>query len=293
MKTRWNPRWTSTGRHGSEPRRGKLRARQRLALTAACLASGPILFAQTWDDVGPATGDPEAIGSYAAGCVIGAERLPPDGPGYQAVRPDRNRHYGHRNLVDYIERLAEQTQTAGLGLLPIGDMSQPRGGPMTSDHASHQVGLDVDIFFRLDLPRLPPDERGEDLELPSLVDYDGRRLDERFGEDQIELIRLAANDAGVERIFVSPLIKQAVCAREWPDRSFLRTIRPWYGHDDHLHVRLACPPESSDCIPQAAPPPGDGCGAELASWLETGLIPTPASGARRTPVLPTRCEALR
>ena len=263
-------------------------------LATACITILPVLSAQDWGDVdGPATGDPEAIGSYAAGCVIGAERLPADGPGYQAIRPGRNRHYGHAELVAFIERLAEQADGAGLGLLPIGDMSQPRGGPMSSDHASHQLGLDVDIFFKLDLPRLPIEARGEDLELPSLVDYDARRLDDRFGEVQIELLRLAASAPGVERIFVSPLIKQALCERQWRDRSFLRALRPWYGHDDHLHVRLACPPASPDCIPQAPPPPGDGCGAELESWLDTGLVPTPASGARREPLLPPRCEALR
>jgi penicillin-insensitive murein endopeptidase len=273
-----------------------------LVILVVCLAGTPLAQedetaargVRGWGDVDlPAAGDPEPIGSYAAGCVVGAERLPLDGPGYLSVRPARNRHYGHSDLVSYIERLAERTAAAGLGLLPIGDMSQPRGGPMVSGHASHQIGLDVDIFFRLDLPRLPPEERGEDLELPSLVDYDARLLDNGFGEAQIELVRLAADDPGVERIFVSPLIKQAICEREWPDRGFLRTIRPWYGHDDHLHVRLACPPESADCVPQASPPPGDGCGAELESWLETGLVPTPDSGASRSPVLPARCEALR
>jgi hypothetical protein len=37
----------------------------------------------------------------------------------------------------------------GKGLY-IGDISQPRGGPMTSGHASHQIGLDADIWM------LPP-----------------------------------------------------------------------------------------------------------------------------------------
>src|ERR1700730_13809348 len=32
------------------------------------------------------------------------------------------------------------------GLL-VGDMSQPRGGPLLSEHTSHQIGLDVDIWF--------------------------------------------------------------------------------------------------------------------------------------------------
>ena len=36
--------------------------------------------------------------------------------------------------------------TAGLGF-SVGDMSQPRGGPMVTGHSSHQIGLDVDIWL--------------------------------------------------------------------------------------------------------------------------------------------------
>jgi penicillin-insensitive murein endopeptidase len=261
---------------------------ETLCLWLACMLPG-----HAWDDVdGPAAGDPESIGRYAAGCVIGAARLPSDGRGYQAIELERNRHYGHPELVRFVESLAQQAEAAGLGLLPVGDMSQPRGGPMIEDHASHQVGLDVDIYFRLDLPRLPQGGR-EDLELPSMVDHERRQLDERFGETQVELLRLAASNSDVARIFVNPMIKQAMCERQWQDRSFLRRLRPWFGHEDHMHVRLDCPPASADCIAQAEPPPGDGCSSELASWLERGRIPSRAPGERQAPELPMRCEALR
>ena len=271
----------------------------RCPLRRVCdIGLGVVVFctldAHGWDDVdGPAAGEPETIGTYAAGCLVGGVRLPDDGTGFLAVRPARNRHYGHPVLVRYVETLAGRADAAGLGLLPIGDLSQPRGGPMLSAHASHQVGLDVDIYFRLDLPRLPADERGEDLELPSYVDYQRRQLDEGFGDAQLELLRLAADAPDVERIFVSPLIKQAMCERPWEDRGFLRRLRPWYGHDDHLHVRLSCPPGSPDCTAQAPPPPGDGCGAELDSWLEDGLVPSSGAAGRRPPDLPLRCDALR
>jgi penicillin-insensitive murein endopeptidase len=258
-----------------------------------CLWLSGTFNAYAWDDVeGPAAGEPESIGRYVAGCVIGAARLPPDGPGYQAIRLERNRHYGHPELVRFVEALAERSNAAGLGLLPIGDMSQPRGGPMIEDHASHQMGLDVDVYFRLYLARLPQAER-DDLELPSVVDHEKRVLSERFGEAQATLLRLAADDADVARIFVNPLIKETMCERQWPDRSFLRKLRPWFGHEDHMHVRLDCPPDSPDCVPQAPPPPGDGCGAELSSWLDRGPLPSRAPGERRTPDLPLRCDALR
>lgn len=265
----------------------------RNCLWSGCLWLACSLHAHAWDDVdGPATGDPESIGRYAAGCVIGAARLPPDGPGYQAVKLERNRHYGHPKLLSFIEELAERANNAGLGLLPVGDMSQPRGGPMIADHASHQLGLDVDIYFELKLPRLTLGERQE-LELPSMIDERQRQLNQRFGDAQVELLRLAASDADVARIFVSPLIKQAMCERQWQDRDFLRRLRPWFGHEDHMHVRLHCPSESADCVPQVEPPLGDGCGAELTSWLDRGRLPSRAPGERRLPALPTRCEALR
>ncbi|HEX9875289.1 MAG TPA: penicillin-insensitive murein endopeptidase [Gammaproteobacteria bacterium] len=270
------------------------RAGLRLVLGTASLWLACTLHSHAWDNVdGPAAGEPEAIGRYAAGCVIGAARLPPDGRGYQAIRLERNRHYGHPELVRFVESLAQQTDAAGLGLLPVGDMSQPRGGPMIDDHASHQAGLDVDIFFRLDLPRLPQGERGEALELPGLVNHEQRQLDPRFGDAHVELLRLAASEPNVARIFVNPLIKQAMCERQWQDRGFLRRLRPWFGHADHMHVRLNCPPASADCISQAEPSPGDGCGAELVSWLEGGRIPSRAPGERLPPDLPMRCETLR
>jgi len=273
---------------------GLARAGRRLVLGTVILWLTFIFPGYTWDDVdGPAVGDPESIGRYAAGCAIGAARLPPDGIGYQAVRLDRNRHYGHPELVRFIETLAQGAEDAGLGLLPVGDMSQPRGGPMIEAHASHQIGLDVDIYFRLDLPRLPEGARGEELELPSLVNDEALLIDPAFGNAQAELLRLAASDPGVVRIFVNPLIKQAMCERQWQDRSFLRRLRPWFGHGDHMHVRLACPSGSADCIAQLEPPPSDGCGSELGSWLERGQIPSRAPGVRRVPDLPMRCEALR
>lgn len=259
----------------------------------ACLWLAFSVQAQTWSDVdGPAAGQSESIGRYTAGCVIGAAQLPADGPGYQAIRLERNRHYGHPELVSFIESLAEQTEAAGVGLLPVGDMSQPQGGPMIDAHASHQAGLDVDVFFRLDLPRLPQEER-EDLDLPSLVDQEQGQLDPRFGEGHFEMLRLAASDPNVARIFISPFIKQAMCEREWEDRSFLRTLRPWFGHEDHMHVRLGCPADSAQCTGQAAPPPGEGCGAELAAWFERGPLPSRPPGVRQEPNLPMRCDALR
>lgn len=269
------------------------RLRSAIALVSAALWLALVSTARGWDDVEtPAAGPPESIGRYAAGCLVGAERLPVDGVGYQAVNVARNRHYGHPALVDFIESLAQRAADADIGLLPVGDLSQPRGGPMIHAHASHQVGLDVDVYFRLDLDRLPSDAR-DDLDLYSLVDGERLVVNERFSERHVTMLRLAAADPRVERIFVNPAIKQALCERDWPDRSFLRTLRPWFGHDDHMHVRLKCPSDSADCVGQAAPAPGDGCGVEVAGWLDDGPIPRRPPGERRMPTLSPRCDAIR
>jgi len=283
---------SKVGDDGLMDDRRALLGRMLVVLTAcAAVVCAPRVGA--WDDVvEPAPGAPEAIGRYAAGCAIGAERLAPEGRGYQAVNISRNRHYGHPALLEFLRDLAGRAADAGLGLLPIGDISQPRGGPMIHAHASHQVGLDADVYFRLDLPAMAAAER-EGLELYSLVDGTALEVNERFGADHATMLRLAASDARVARIFVNPAIKQALCERSWPDRSFLRTLRPWYGHDDHMHVRLRCPPGSVECIDQSPPPPGDGCGAEVAGWLDDGPIPSRPPGERRVPTLPARCDALR
>ena len=66
----------------------------------------------------------------------------------------------------------------------------------------------------------------------------------RFGERQIALLRLAARDTLVDRIFVNPVIKATLCRRlPQTEHAWLGKLRPWFAHDDHFHVRLNCPPE--------------------------------------------------
>ena len=53
-----------------------------------------------------------------------------------------------------------------------------------------------------------------------------------------ELIRTAAEDPDVERIFVNAAIKKALCREAGSDRAWLAKVRPWWGHDYHFHVRI-------------------------------------------------------
>src|SRR5258708_5879232 len=96
----------------------------------------------------PAKLKPEVVGFYAKGCLAGAQALPINGPTWQVMRLSRNRNWGHPSLVQYIERLSQKGAKVGWPGLLVGDMSQPRGGPMITGHASHQVGLDADIWLR-------------------------------------------------------------------------------------------------------------------------------------------------
>lgn len=255
------------------------------------------LHAAAWAAVpGPTRGPAQAIGGYAAGCLAGGVALPGEGTGYQAIRLSRQRNYGHPALVDFVRDFGRRVATAGLGTALVGDMGQARGGPLTFGHASHQIGLDVDVWLRLDLPPMGRAAR-ERLEEIKYVDYDAGRVDAgAWTPGQGEMIRIAATDPRVARIFVHPAIKLALCERRWPDRAWLRKVRPWYGHDGHMHVRLGCPPGSPQCEEQKELPPGEGCDDDLHNWIRSASRPvverSPAEAKPPRPVLPAACQSV-
>lgn len=240
---------------------------------------------------------PRVIGSYARGCLAGGEALPADGPGWQAMRLSRNRTFGHPRLVEAIGRLAAEAAADGWPGLLVGDLAQPRGGPMRTGHASHQIGLDADVWLTpMPAHRLSAEER-ESLAARSMLLPGTRRVDpERFGPGQATLIRRAARMPEVARIFVHPGIKEALCAQPGGDRSWLAKVRPWWGHDSHFHIRLRCPEGEPLCRDQEPPPAGDGCGAELAWWLsDEPWRPKPPGPPPRPLVLadlPPECRAV-
>ncbi len=215
------------------------------------------------------------------------------------LRLSRRRYFGHPDTIAFVQRLGRHTQAGGLPIFYVGDIAQPRGGPLPYGHASHQTGLDVDIFFDLEpKPRLSSTAR-EDVTAPSMVRADHHDINPlRFGASQVALLRLAASDPRVDRIFVNPLIKQALCrgfgGAGQGDRAWLRRIRPWYGHDDHFHVRLSCPANARECEAQSPLPAGDGCGEDLAWWFreETPPVRDIAGAEKIKPPLPEACRAV-
>ena len=215
------------------------------------------------------------IGSYAKGCVAGAVQLPETGPTWQAMRLSRNRNWGHPEVVDYVEKLSRKVaRLPGWNGLYVGDISQPRGGPMTSGHRSHQIGLDVDIWLRpgdnLSLSR----RARENISSISLRRNEGAYVNSSWTRQHHEVLKAAAKDPRVARIFIFPGAKVQMCKDEKGNRAYLRKIRPWWGHHYHFHVRLSCPRGARGCVDQAPPPKGDGC-AEAQDWVRRILNPPP------------------
>lgn len=252
-------------------------------------------MASDWSKVQtPADGPPRSIGQTNNGCIAGAHTLPLEGDGYQVMHIERNRFYGHPLLIRTIQNLGKQVKQHKLGLLQVGDLGQPRGGPMAFGHRSHQTGLDVDIWFNLDVKRLAgSNDLRSNISAPSMLNASKHGLDRQvWTDDQASLLELAAKLPGVDRIFVNPYIKKELCDQAQGDRSWLRKIRPWYYHDDHLHLRIPCPPDSAACEDQEPVPYGEGCDAGLDWWFQHLPADNPPTPAPPKPPLPEACRAI-
>lgn len=235
-------------------------------------------------------GRPQPIGSYTNGCLIGAQPLPYKGVGYQVIRMNKNRYYGHPDMISYLQRLGERAKVAGLPTMLVGDIAMPGGGRFLTGHASHQMGLDADIWLRMgamsDTDALNSDGKGL-----LVVNRKAQRVDENiWNANHAKLIKLAAEDPKVTRIFVNPAIKLKLCETAGTDRHWLHKIRPWFGHDSHFHVRIACPQGAQYCENQAPVPAGDGCGEELYSWFEPAKPGATPSKPKVTPPEPFLCQ---
>jgi len=215
-----------------------------------------------------------SIGSYAKGCLSGAKALPVTGPAWQAMRTSRNRNWANPAMVSLIEKLARDAkQNDDWNGLLVGDMSQPRGGPMLTGHASHQIGLDADVWFTPMPDRILTVAERENFAPIEMVKDRSTLNRDAWTESRAKLIKTAASYPEVARIFVHPPIKAELCKWATGDRSWLAKVRPYYNHTYHFHIRIKCPPGFAGCKNQApaAPKDGTGCGEELAYWM--GPIP--------------------
>jgi penicillin-insensitive murein endopeptidase len=233
----------------------------------------------------PASMQARAIGFYAKGCLAGAVALPINGETWQVMRLSRNRNWGHPMLITFLERLANQAPKTGWRGLLVGDLSQPRGGPMLTGHTSHQVGLDADIWLTPMPDRTLTQREREEMSAINVVAADKKDVDPNvWTPAHVAVIKAAAEDAKVERIFVNAAIKKALCRHNGKDRNWLSKVRPYWGHNYHFHVRMECPASEPQCKPQPPVVDGDGCGKELDWWFRDAILyPKPAPKPTKPP----------
>lgn len=244
-----------------------------------------------------------SIGGYARGCLAGGRQLAVDGPAWQAMRLSRDRQWGHPDLIAFLERFsADAKANDGWSGFLVGDMSQPRGGPMLTGHASHQIGLDADIWFT-PMPdrRLTRLER-EEMPAVSMLAAGHLSVEPKVWSDKhVRLIKRATTYPEIERVLVHPAIKKALCeasaGQPEADRAWLAKVRPIWGHYYHFHVRLGCPKDTSGCVAQAPTKADDGCGKEIDDWyalLKRPVDPNAKPGPEKPPMtleqLPAECR---
>ena len=248
----------------------------------------------------PSQQKPGVVGFYAKGCLAGADMLPLDGEAWQVMRLSRNRNWGHPALTGFLKRTASELRAAQIwpGFL-VGDMSQPRGGPMLTGHASHQIGLDADVW-QTPMPdqQLTRAER-EEMSATQMVRPDRLDIDPaRWTTAHMTMLKAVAEKPEVQRIFVNAAIKKALCRDARGDRAWLSKMRPMYGHDYHFHIRLFCPVGKAGCTRQDPVPEGEGCDASLAWWFtDEALHPKVDPNAKPKPpmtmaALPNECKAV-
>jgi penicillin-insensitive murein endopeptidase len=145
-------------------------------------------------------------------------------------------------------------------------------------------------------------EEREKTQAINLVADDWKHLNPKTWTPQhIDFIRTAAEQPEVERVLVNAAIKQELCRVENKGKDgWMAKIRPWYGHHDHIHVRLKCPADSPECRKQPPVTGEDGCAkGALDYWFSDKVLnpqksPTPAKPAKPLMLadLPPACKSV-
>jgi murein endopeptidase len=167
-----------------------------------------------------------AAGVPWSGRLVNGRMLPVSGPGYVTWDPIRKRvpnrgwrTWGTGRLLRTVQRVLAAYARRHPDAPPVlvGDLSRPRGGDFGPrfggiGHASHQNGLDVDIYYPRTDGRLRSPAR------PALVDRAAAQ----------ELVDAFVRE-GAELVFVGPSLDL---------RGPPGIVQPLVNHDNHLHVRL-------------------------------------------------------
>ncbi len=238
-----------------------------------------------------------AIGKYSRGCLAGGMMLPVNGPTWQVMRLSRNRNWAHPNMIKVLERFASKVPKIGWPGLLVGDLTQPRGGPMLTGHVSHQIGLDADVWFTPMPERELTRQEREEKMATNIVNDDWNDIrPEIWSPVYIALLKTIADDPDVDRVLVNYAIKKALCRDVTKDRLWLTKLRVVPGHNYHFHIRLKCPADSPECTPDLPTPSHDTCAEELAYWTANDRykpkppIPGPERPPLRLADLPASCH---
>jgi murein endopeptidase len=172
--------------------------------------------AQSWAALRVPSSDrqSQAVGGYSYGCILGAKAIPEKGKGFINIRRERNRYYGHPNVLSVIENIGKAMDEKKLMEMEIGDLSQAVGGLMPYGHRSHQIGLDIDIWFGLSKDRYEAITTDNfEAKHPSLVDRKTEEINQDVWDAQrhLLLLKTASEQESVNRIFVHWGIKHHLC----------------------------------------------------------------------------------
>jgi penicillin-insensitive murein endopeptidase len=118
-------------------------------------------------------------------------------------------------------------------------------------------------------------EERDTISASNLVSDDWKRLNPQTWTPQhVAFIKTAAQQPEVERVLVNAAIKKELCRVEQKQpHAWMAKVRPWYGHHDHIHVRLRCPADSPNCRAQEPVSGGDGCSAkDLDVWFSDKVL---------------------
>src|SRR6516162_2382109 len=223
----------------------------------------------------PSAQPPKVIGEYTKGCLAGAAQMPIDGDTWQVMRLSRNRYWGYPDTIALLKRLSVNAhKDAGWPGILVGDIGQPRGGPALTGHASHQIGLDADIWLTPMPDHTLSRQEREETSATMMVRDDRLDVDPKAWTPQDWMvIRDAAQEPAVQRIFINAAIKKALCREAKGDRHWLEKIRPWWGHDYHFHIRMRCPAGSSECQGQPSQSDDEGCKpSDFKYWFSEGVL---------------------
>lgn len=214
-----------------------------------------------------AEGNSESVGTYNNGCMIYPSELPQNGEGYRSPRFSRRHNFANPEMLKFIDDLSYRVKEKYGKQILVSDISKNNGGPIPFLHSSHQTGLDADIWYRLYDPQqnLTQDDL-ENLQPVNMVSKDWKNISEFWSVDNEDILRTAAQDSKVDRIFVNPVIKKQFCSK-YKNEPWQAKIRPWWRHNEHFHVRLKCPANSPECEMKGDPIKGSGCDGTLDWWF--------------------------